>query len=96
MNAMAHDLVVDLSPDELGDDAAELRVLDEAALWAVLPVAIVALIAASVVAVSYQALLLLWVSLGRPLLRLLWATGHVAATGVGKAGARFMATGVEA
>jgi hypothetical protein len=43
------------------------------------------------VAVSYHVLVLLWVLLGLPLLRLIWATGHVAATGVGKVGARFNA-----
>jgi hypothetical protein len=49
MNAIAHDLVVDPSPDESGEDALDLRVRDEAALWAAIPVAIVVLIAASVV-----------------------------------------------
>jgi hypothetical protein len=91
MSAMAHDLVVDLSPDELGDGPADLRMRDEVTLWAAIPLAIAALIAASVVAVSYHVLVLLWVLLGLPLLRLIWATGHVAATGVGKVGARFNA-----
>ena len=93
MNAIAHDLVVDLSPDESGKDVPDLRVRDEAALWAAIPVAIVAMIAASVVEVGYQALILLWVLFGLPLIRLVRATAHVTSTGVEQVRGWFRAAG---
>jgi len=71
MNALAHDFRVDFSPYESEEDAPELSVREEAALVAVIVVAIPTLVAASVLQVVYDALILLWVLLGLPLIRLL-------------------------
>jgi hypothetical protein len=80
MNATAHDLVVDLSPDESGE-APDLRVGEEVALWVAFPVAIVTLIAATLAEVAYHALIVLRILLGLPLTRLDRATARRAAAG---------------
>lgn len=86
MNAIAHDLVVDLSPDESEQDVPELRLREEAAVWAAIPVAVVALIAASVVEVGYHALIFLWVMFGLPFIWLVRAIAHVTAIGMSRYG----------
>jgi hypothetical protein len=86
MNAVAHNFQIDLSPDELGEDAAGLAVHEVAVLLAVIPVMIVGVVAASVLQVVYDALILLWAMFGLPLIRAMRASARIAATGVEKVG----------
>jgi hypothetical protein len=85
MNAVAHDFAVDLSPDESEEDTPELSVREEAVLVVAIPVAILLLIAESVLQLGYHALILLWFLFVVPLVRAArWLTGrrpHVGAAG---------------
>jgi hypothetical protein len=87
MNAVAHNFHIDLSPDELGEDAPGLAVHEVAVLVGVIPVMIVGVVAASVLQVVYDALILLWVLFASPLIRATRASARIAATGVEKVGA---------
>jgi hypothetical protein len=87
MNAVAHNFHIDLSPDELGEDAPGLAVHEVAVLVAVIPVMIVGVVAASVLQVVYDTLILLWVLFASPLIRATRASARIAATGVEKVGA---------
>jgi hypothetical protein len=82
MNAVAHDFRFDLSPDTSEEDAPELSVREEAVLVVAIPVAILLLIAASVLQLGYHALILLWFLFVLPLVRLASATARVAGVGV--------------
>jgi hypothetical protein len=82
MNALAHDSWFDLSPDESKEDVPDLSVREEAALVAVIAMAIPVLFAASVLQVVYDALILVWALFALPLIRLTKATASVAAAGV--------------
>jgi hypothetical protein len=70
MNAMAHDSWFDLSPYESEEDTPELSLRDEAALVAVISVAIPVLVATIVLQVAHHALILLWAIFGLPSIRL--------------------------
>lgn len=78
MNALAHDSWFDLSQAESEEDTPELSVREEAALVAVIAIAIPVLFAATVLQVAYDALLLVWALFGLPLIRLTKATGAAA------------------
>jgi hypothetical protein len=90
MNAMAHDLTIDLSPDESQENALELSVREEAMLAVAIPVGIFVLVAAIVLELGRDALILLWFLFGMPLAHGARSTAHAA--GVALAAARRAAT----
>jgi hypothetical protein len=75
MNTTAHDpvetsldRVINLWPDEPADDTLEMGLRERAALFSALGVGLAGLFTAVVLQTAYHALILLWVSLGLPLL----------------------------
>ena len=75
MNAIAHDPeltyideVINLWPDDPGEDVAEMGLWQSAVLISATGVALAGLVTAIVLQTAYHAVILLWVSLGLPLL----------------------------
>jgi hypothetical protein len=75
MNAIAHDSVnsslnriINLWPEDPAEDTLEMGLRQRAAMFAALVVALAILVLAIVLQTAYHAVILLWVSLGLPLL----------------------------
>jgi hypothetical protein len=89
MNATAHDSVnssldrvINLWPEDPAEDALEMGLRQRAALFSATGVALAGLFAAIVLQTAYHAVILLWVSLGLPLLFVAKAIAHIGAAGV--------------
>jgi hypothetical protein len=89
MNATAHDSVhslldrVDnLWPEDFAEDTFEVGLRQRAALFSATGVALAGLFTAIVFQTAYHAVILLWVSLGLPLLFVAKALAHSGAAGV--------------
>jgi hypothetical protein len=87
MNAIAHDSthdsldrVIDLWPDDPTEDTLELRLWQWGAVFAT-GVALVALVLAIILQTACHGVILLWISLGLPLLFVAKALAHIGAAG---------------
>ena len=95
MNATAHDSaltsldkVINLWPDDPGEDTAEMGLRQAATMLAVTGVALVGLFTAIVLQTAYHAAILLWVLLGLPLLFAAKAIAHIGRAAVDRIRAR--------
>lgn len=89
MNATAHDSaltsldkVINLWPDDPGEDTAEMGLRQGATMLAVTGVALVGLFTAIVLQTAYHAAILLWIWFGLPLLFVAKAIAHIGRAGV--------------
>jgi hypothetical protein len=89
MNATAHDSaltsldkVINLWPDDPGEDTAEMGLRQAATMLAVTGVALVGLFTAIVLQTAYHAAILLWIWFGLPLLFVAKAIAHIGRAGV--------------
>jgi hypothetical protein len=89
MNAIARDpvhssvdRVVNLWPEDPAEDTFEMGLRQRAAMFAALGVALVTLVLAIVLQTAYHGVILLWISLGLPLLLLAKAIADIGAAGL--------------
>jgi hypothetical protein len=89
MDAIAHDSgpssldrVISLWPEDPGDDTMEMGLRQRAALFSATGVALAGLFTAIVLQTAYHAVILLWVSLGLPLLFAAETIAHIGRAGV--------------
>jgi hypothetical protein len=89
MNATAHDSVdssldrvINLWPEDPAEDTLEMGLRQRAALFSAMGVALAGLFTAIVLQTAYHAVIMLWVSLGLPVLFAAKPIAHIGAAGV--------------
>jgi hypothetical protein len=95
MNAIAHDSahssldrVINLWPEDRAEDAVEMGLRQRAVLFSATAVALAGLFTATVLQTAYHAVILLWVSLGLPLLFAAKPIAHIGRAGIDRLRAR--------